>query len=492
MRVKTNTIVMLLFCLIARGPCFAAKPNIQIYGDVESTWNFGREETYVDTGFGLQKISQEKDYRHLDVNVDGQVSWMVDRLRFNFSDRLDVDIYSQKNQISRNSNYQNFAQFEGDYFIHDNMRVKGILSYDIFEDESFPEFSTNDFAAKLEIERKLRRNTFLTTGYEAHDLEFDTSSFDNYNQQDLYLSFYRFSPEKNTYKHHRSAPSGYQPGMLKKSMFKDSTANYLSQLGLSNTASLIPMIDLDQEIDTYIPYQIQSNMAFELEARIRNRELYNSLEKSFLEAQINGVVQFFFNAEHNFRIENHYYDREYARESQTDNLFHYQRNETLFSHYYAVNRFVFDHRLSIDQYFHRDQSDWDSFHWVFDSAVSYDIMRRWNLSYYNSWSQIDYDVPRQFFTNNEYNFHSFSTSYRISNKLKFTATFDSESKNVKFFENSIDSSFRKRARDLRLEYKFKRLWGAHTGYKWERESHRIFEVNDRYEAMAYVGASIQL
>ena len=76
------------------------------------------------------------------------------------------------------------------------MRVKGILSYDIFEDESFPEFSTNDFAAKLEIERKLRRNTFLTMGYEAHDLEFDTSSFDNYNQQDLYLSFYRFSPEK--------------------------------------------------------------------------------------------------------------------------------------------------------------------------------------------------------------------------------------------------------------------------------------------------------
>ena len=101
MRVKTNTIVMLLFCLIARGPCFAAKPNIQIYGDVESTWNFGREETYVDTGFGLQKISQEKDYRHLDVNVDGQVSWMVDRLGFNFSDRLDVDIYSQKNQISQ-------------------------------------------------------------------------------------------------------------------------------------------------------------------------------------------------------------------------------------------------------------------------------------------------------------------------------------------------------------------------------------------------------
>ena len=202
------------------------------------------------------------------------------------------------------------AQFEVDYFIHDSMRLKGILNYEIFEDESFPEFSTNDFGAKLEIERKLRRNTFLIAGYEAHDLEFDSSISDNYYQQDLYLSYYRFSPEKNTFKYRRSVPKGYQSNMLKKSMFKDGSAQYPAQLGLSKTASLIPMVDLDQEIDMYIPYQIQSNMAFELEARIRNRSCITLL-KSFLEAQVNGV-QFFFNPEHNFRIENHYYDREYA------------------------------------------------------------------------------------------------------------------------------------------------------------------------------------
>ena len=144
-------------------------------------------------------------------------------------------------------------------------------------------------------------------------MEFDSSISDNYYQQDLYLSYYRFSPEKNTFKYRRSVPKGYQSNMLKKSMFKDGSAQYLAQLGLSKTASLIPMVDLDQEIDMYIPYQIQSNMAFELEARIRNRELYNTLEKSFLETQVNGVVQFFFNPEHNFRIENHYYDREYVR-----------------------------------------------------------------------------------------------------------------------------------------------------------------------------------
>ena len=465
---------------------------MQIFGNIDSTWNFGREETYVDTGFGLQKISEDKNFRHFDVNFDGQISWLINRLKFKFSDRLDVDVYSQKNQISRNSNYQNIAQLEGDYFIHDNMRIKGVLNYDIFEDQSFPEFSTDDFGAKLEIERKLRRNTFLITGYEAHDLEFVNTSAENYYQQDLYLAFYRFSPEKNTFKYRRALPEGYQAGMLKKSMFKNGTAQYLAQLGLSKTASLIPMVDLEQEIDMYLPYQIQSNMTFELEARMRHRELYNSLEKSFLEAQINGVVQFFFNSEHNFRIENHYYDREYAKESLTDNLFHFQRNETLFSHYYAVNRFVFDHRLSVDQYFHKEQPDWDSYYWVFDSAISYDIMRRWNLSYYNSWSQINYDVPRQFFTNNEYNIHSFSTTYRISNELSLRATFDAESKNVKFFENSIDSGFHKKARDFRIEYKPKRLLGVHTGYKWERERHRVFEVNDRYETMAYVGASIQL
>ena len=70
---KTNTIVMLLFCLIVRGPCFAAKPNLQIFGDIESTWNFGREETYEDTGFGLQKISEDKNFRHYDVNFDGKI-----------------------------------------------------------------------------------------------------------------------------------------------------------------------------------------------------------------------------------------------------------------------------------------------------------------------------------------------------------------------------------------------------------------------------------
>ena len=483
---------MLLFCLIVRGPCFAAKPNLQIFGDIESTWNFGREETYEDTGFGLQKISEDKNFRHYDVNFDGQMSWRINRLKFKFSDRLDMDVYSQKNQLSRNSNYQNIAQFDGDYFIHDNMRIKGVLNYEIFEDESFPQFSTDDFGVKLEIERKLRRNTFLIGGYEVHNLDFVNAALDNYNQRDLYFSFYRFSPQKNTFKYRRAKPEVSRPGLLKKSMFKDNTADYLAQLGLSKTASLIPVIDLEKEIDMYIPYQIQSNMTFELETRIRHRELYNSFEKSFLEAQINGVAQFFFSSEHNLKIENHYYDREYTRESFTDNLFHFQRNETLLSHYYAVNRFVFDHRLSIDQYFHKEQPDWDSYYWVFDSAISYDIMRRWNLSYYNSWSQINYDMPRQFFTNNEYNIHSFSTTYKISNEFSIRATFDLESKNVKFFENSIDSSFNKKARDFRIEYKPKRLLGVHTGYKWERERHQVFEVNDRYETMAYIGASIQL
>lgn len=470
----------------------ASQFNSTVFGDIKSTWNFGKEETYVETGRGLQKFTEDKNFTEYKINFDGQASWLIDRLRFQFRDRLNADVFSIKDQISRNSNYHNYAEFEGDYFVHDQTRVKGFLSYDIFEDQSFPEFSSNNFGAKIEIERKLRRNTFLSGGFEAQDLEFRNTPLDSYFQRDAYISFYRFSPQKNTFKHRRGYQTNPDPQMLKKDMFKEDTREYLNQLGLSRTASLIPIVDLGKQIDFYVPYQIQSNMTFELDAKVRYRELYNSIQRSFLEGQINGVTQFFFNSEHNLRIENHFYDRDYAQESLSDNLLHFQRNETLLSHYIAIKRFVFDHRLTVDQYFYKNQASWDSHNWIFDSAISYDIIRRWNLSYYNSWSRVNYELPRQFFTNNEHNYHSFSWRYRFSRDFSMKAIYDSESKNIKFFENSIDSSFHRKAQDYRLQYKSGNLLGFHTGYKWERERHHNFEVNDRYERMVYLGASIKL
>ena len=492
LKVKTNTIKLLIFCWLARGPCAATEFNLNTYGNVQSTWNFGQEETYVDNGFGLEKYVDNKNYRHYKFNLDGDASLTVNRLQFRFTDHLSGDVYSVKDQISRNSNYQNYASFEGDYFIHDNVRVKGVLNYDIFEDQSFPEFSSDEFSARLEIEKKLRRDAFLTVGYEARDLDFSETPLDSYIQKDVFINFYRFSPEKNTFKYRREARQLDQEGALKKDMFHDSTRDYLGRMGLNRTASMIPLVDLSEQIDIYEPYQIQSNMTFELDSKIRYRELSNALEKSYLEAQVNGVVQFFFDSEHHFSIENHYSDRDYAEESLANNLLHFQRNEALLSHYLAVNRFVFDHRLSIDQYFYKNRPSWDSMEWELNSGISYDILRRWNLSYYNSWSKVSYELPRQFFTNHEHSFHSFSWSYKFSNKFSFKSQYDSESKIITFFENSIDSSFHKKAQDHRLQYDSNKLFGFHAGYKWERERHNNYEINDRYEQMTYVGASIKI
>ena len=82
----------------------AGEFNYNSYGDIESTWNFGEEEIYVDNGFGLEKFVEKKDYRHYKLNLDGEVFLSLNRLQFRFTDRLMGDNFSIKDQISRNSN----------------------------------------------------------------------------------------------------------------------------------------------------------------------------------------------------------------------------------------------------------------------------------------------------------------------------------------------------------------------------------------------------
>ena len=454
----------------------------------------GEEETFVDTGLGLSKTVTDKNFRYYDATMDGEVSWLIGRLQLTASDVFDGDIYTDKNQLTRTSNWQNNAKLSGDYFINELIRMKGSLTLDTFEDQSFPQFSTDDFGGVLELERKVRRNVFLTLGYEVHDLNFKNTTEDDYYQQDAYLSFFRFSPEKNTIKVKLRRHGKTAPLMMRKEYFKDGTRQMLTQYGMVSTATYIPEVSYEDEYTEYLPFKYQSNFSFELEGRVRKRELFNALENTYLEGQINGTAQFFFNQEHFFKYENNFSDRDYARQNLPSNLLNFQRNIGNFQHYFARGDFVFDHRLKVENFWYKDQPDYDSFEWIFDSSISWDLLKNWNVSAYHSFSQIEYDLPRQFFTSNEFDSRSLITTWKFNRLTNLVVTLDEQKRSVKFFENSIDSTFRKKGSDYKLIYRpdGSRNWAFHGGYRWERERHSNFQANDRYEQLSYIGARFTL
>lgn len=471
---------------------FSRESQTRVLGDLALQYYFGDEQTFVDTGNGLQRLSSDKRFSHWDVNLDGEHLWNLGRLQILLRDRFTGDIYSDKNQISRNSDYQNLAELESSYFLSETVRMRGKLSYDVFEDQSFPEFSTDDFGGVLEWEKLIRRNTFLSVGYEAHDVDFEFSPLDNYYQQDAYLKFFRYSPVRMTIKALHRPPEKLDSLMMDKETFQDGTRDLLIRNGHGAVAARIPEYSLKEARTEFLPYQVDSPMTFELETRVRQRELYNTLERSFLEGQVNGLVLFQLSPSHTFSIENNFSDRDYARQNLTDNVLSYQRNEGEISHFIFFNRIMMDHRFEIDSVFYKDQPDFDYVDWTFSSNVSYDVLRNWNVSAYNAWKRVEYDVPRQFFTNNDYNVHSLSTQWKFSSKVSAKFILDYERRTFKFFTNVIDSSFSKKGRDFRVNWDLRRNFGFHTGYKWERERHASFQVNDRYEDLFYVGSSMKL
>jgi len=466
--------------------------NLQVHGDLDISVYRGEEETFLDSTNGLSTVVRDLDFRSYDVGLDFFYRHRMGAVEFEILDRVDLDIYSEDDLLFRDSNGSNLLEIGGQAILSPGFRIRGKALLDTFEDQTYPEYSNEDLGGYLEVEYRLRPRVFINLGYEVHDREFDISFLDDYTQRDIYVGYYRFSPAKNTLKPSRQESYERVQGELKEDQFVPGTRDALMDGGFFKAASLIPAKPRRRGIYGFLPYTVDAPMAFELEGRLRHRDLFNFNERSFIEGQINSTVQFFLGDDHDLRIEDQFADRDYASESLADNLLSYQRNTALVSHFVAWPTIRFDTSLELDTIFYKSRPSFDSQEWEFQSSVSWDVLSRWNLSWFHLFSKKGYETPREFFTNWDYQLRSFTSTIELGDGFTLKGNFDREEKEYKFFENSVDSSFHKKAQDYRLIYNFSSVHQVHIGYSWERERHIQFSVNDRYEELGYVGTRISL
>ena len=145
-----------------------------------------------------------------------------------------------------------------------------------------------------------------------------------------------------------------------------------------------------------------------------------------------------FRSDHDLRIEDQFSDRDYGGESLSDNLLSYQRNIAHIAHFVAWPTIRFDTSLELDNTLYKSRPAFDSFEWEFQSSVSWDLLERWNLSWFNVFSAMEYENPRDFFTNWDYELRSFISTIKMGDGFTLKGNFDREKKDFKFFENSID------------------------------------------------------
>jgi hypothetical protein len=466
---------------------FSQELSFKANADFEISSFSGREQRFRDSALGLSRADRDLTFRDIDLNLDAAFSREGRGVRWNLSDRLNLDLFSDRNLRIRDSNYQNSLILRGDLDLSSRMRVKGEGSLQNFEDQSFPEFSNRDLGAIIEIERLLHGDTYLTIGHEVHDLEFDLSSKEDYLQRDFYLSYFRFSPGQMV-RRLKSKNSEEAPKGILQNSFKSGTRENTLDHGFFRAASLMGKISEHPIRRDYEVYSLQGDMSFDLEARLRHRELFNDLEKSYLEGQINGSAKFYPGKNHYFEIENRFADRDYSRESLGQNLLSYQENLARLTHFLGLEKISFDHRISFDSVFYKSIPDYDNYEWTLDSSISWDVLSRWNLAWFNAYSKRNYEVPREFFTNNDYRFRSLASTYRMGRGFSLVTRMDQERRTFSFFENFIDSSYNKKTQDYRVEYQATERISYHLGYLWERERHFVFEENDRFERLGYLGA----
>ena len=451
---------------------------------------FRSEETFLSTVDGISKLDDDLRFQSYDLGLNFDYSRRIGGLKVRISDRMNLDLYSEDDLIFRDSNGSNHLEFEGQAILAPGLRLKGGLQLDTYEDRSFVEYSNEDRGAYLEAEYRLRPGVSLHLGYETHIREFDVSVEDDYNQRDIYLGYYRLSPAKTTLKQVQQEGDAMARGALHRDQFLDETRDKLMDGGYPRLASLIPEKPRLKGIYGFLPYTVDAPMTFEIEARLRHRDLVNFQQRSYIEGQINSLVQFFINDDHDLRIEDQFSDRDYGGESLSDNLLSYQRNIAHIAHFVAWPTIRFDTSLELDNTLYKSRPAFDSFEWEFQSSVSWDLLERWNLSWFNVFSAMEYENPRDFFTNWDYELRSFISTIKMGDGFTLKGNFDREKKDFKFFENSIDSSYSKRGHDYRLIYNLSAIHEIHCGYRWERERHLQFIVNDRYEELGYVGTKI--
>jgi hypothetical protein len=482
-------ILLLLVSSIALStPVFSIDTGpFQFTGRVDMSTFDGDVEYYEITPYGLNTKVESKgfDRRQVEFQLSGERH--LGRLHFSLENDYDSDIYSDTSLKNRYSNLNNLFNFTGTWDLSQGLRVRGELSNEVFKDRSFPEYTTDDSGAVFALEKMIRSNVVLSGGYENHDVEFENDPTENYTQQDAFVSFYRYSPGKKVLRHNEPPlPPPQDPFALR---FSKRSSEILDRWGYDLTAS---HVFKEQKAlpnpGLFVERKVQSDMVFEAEGRVRYRELYNELEKSYMETQGNLFVQFLFDESHYTWIYNRYSDRDYAQESIADNIHSYRRDLIELAHYIARDTVMLENRLTYDAYFHKDGGEEYDFNEMnFYTTLSWDLQPNWNMSYYGNYRQLKYEDPRPYFSDSDYEYHALSGTWYYGPQLSFTGTVEKEIKEVKQNENEIDSSYDKNARSITAKWQQTAQWSYYCGWRWEREKHEIYEENDSFEDMIYAG-----
>ncbi|PCJ19795.1 MAG: hypothetical protein COB02_06280 [Candidatus Cloacimonadota bacterium] len=485
---KTLYLYIFIFCPWV---IYAESLRHEIYGDITTSYFTGKEEFYRNTDFGDKKIVSDLSFRNTELNLGVDLSKTIKKLNLNLSDQIYGDILSKKNTRTRFSSYNNLLKFKADFTPHQDLRLHAAFSADTYEDQSFKEFSHGNNSLDLKVEKRLQLETFIGIGTTVSNTRFEYSPRDSFDETDFYLSYFRFSQEKHTMIKEETIESSHVKFILMEGI-KESTRRKFSEAGYLRTLANFQSEKLKPNLFIYRPYKLQSDMSFDLEYRVRHRELYNSLEKSYLEQQVNGALMFYLSDDHSLRFVNHYADREYSKDSIADRLFSHRKNQFEITHNIQTNKIYLSSGLLLDYIFHKDKEDFDQHDVSIDFDISWDIMPGWNFAYNYSNLRKSYDKVQEYFTNYRQIHGNLTVRADINRRASVMGSFFSETKRYNQFVNQVDSPYDRIGQDYRFIVNPNQFWSWHIGYKWEEEEHSNFITNNRFERLAYLGTKFSL
>ncbi|MCJ8347730.1 hypothetical protein MJH12_19515, partial [bacterium] len=387
---KTLLFYILIFCPWV---IYASSLRLDIFGDITTSYFTGKEEYYGNVGTGINKVVSDLIFQNTELNLQLDLSKTHKKLNLSITDRIYGDLLSNRNTRTRFSSFNNFLEFKANFTPNQDLRLHSTFTSDIYEDQSFKEYSHKNSSADFGVEKRLHLNTFLGMGSNLSQTRFDSSLGDNFDQTDIYFSYFRFSKERYTIKRDEvNEPS--QVKFLIMEGIKESTRRKFSDMGYLRTLANFQSMESKPNLFIYRPYKLQSDMSFDLEYRVRHRELYNSVEKSFIEQQINGALMFYFSDNHSLRMVDHYTDREYSKDFTEDRLFSHRRNQLEFTHNLQSNKVYVSSGVLLDYTFHKDKEDFDQHDITMDFDISWDIMPGWNFAYNYSNLRKSYDQDK--------------------------------------------------------------------------------------------------
>lgn len=488
-------LLFFLFCLVFRQSAEAW----EFSGSGELNWYRGKEEVFLPFGLGgLAKQERNVDYRRYTTWASLFLPQKSGRVEWSIANDFDGDIYSNvsllspmidSSQQTKFSNWLNSTNLQVNWPMSAQLRLKGAAGVDFFRDRSFPEFSADEKTASLELERLLRENTYLSFGYQALDVDFISAPLEDYYQRDLYVSFHRYSPAKYRTER-RDFTDSYAYNHLG-SNFDENSLRVINEQGFFHSYySLENMRTKYLQKPRYYQTTSWSDMVFELEGRLRHRDLYNNLERSFIEGQLNATARFIFHDNHYLQLKNLYSDRDYARDSDPDIINSYWGNFFELAYVRSNDGFSADTRASYDNYFHKNNKDNDYNILSLQCLFGWDIIKQWNISWFGLFREADYDVPRLYFADYRLRLNSISLSWHFNDGFSLTGTKEHEDKKVAEFESILDASFKREAMDFRLQWQSSGALAYHAGYRFDEKIHTILEDYDRYEDLFYGGTSV--